>query len=144
MQLLELWLRDSRVCSLCLDEVPLSEASRDHIVPRSVARNNAADNLALAHVACNNLRSDKPRESRSVEQYREYRRAWLVRPEKVRLPKPKVASQPPLAREPRWRCNFCGSANDSKWVKPSGEVRYRLCRNEACRARQYDPIGFSI
>lgn len=135
----ELWLRDNRICHLCLDEVPLAEASRDHLIPVSVHRDDSPENLALAHSACNSYRSAFPIDHFSPEAYREARVRWLVRRDRIREPRPQEPDRRP--RRYAWWCPFCGAANDSRKIRNESHA-YRVC--EACRARAYDPIGFEL
>lgn len=45
-------------CWLCGKRMRWNEMSFDHIIPRSKGGDNSLDNLALAHVWCNNARGD--------------------------------------------------------------------------------------
>jgi len=58
--------RDHKICHLCDEMVPRSEASRDHIRPKSKGGRLTFDNIALAHVRCNSVRG-----SMSVKEFRE-------------------------------------------------------------------------
>jgi 5-methylcytosine-specific restriction endonuclease McrA len=40
ISVLNLWIRDGGVCHLCPEPVGLSEASRDHVIPRSKGGSN--------------------------------------------------------------------------------------------------------
>jgi 5-methylcytosine-specific restriction endonuclease McrA len=46
------------ICALCGNFVELSDASRDHIIPRSKGGGNGRDNIQLTHKSCNNLKGD--------------------------------------------------------------------------------------
>ena len=46
------------ICALCGNYVPLEEASRDHIIPRSQGGGNDRINIQLTHKSCNNLKGD--------------------------------------------------------------------------------------
>jgi 5-methylcytosine-specific restriction endonuclease McrA len=48
--------RDERVCHLCDRTVEREEASRDHVIPRSLGGRTNAANIKLAHRKCNNTR----------------------------------------------------------------------------------------
>lgn len=56
--------RDKNLCHICGLKVLLSEASRDHVQPRSKGGKTSANNLALAHKACNNARQVAPTDTR--------------------------------------------------------------------------------
>lgn len=56
--------RDKNRCHICGQKVLRSEASRDHVVPRSEGGSGAASNLALAHRKCNNERHTDPVDTR--------------------------------------------------------------------------------
>ncbi len=47
------------ICALGGEYVPIEEASRDHIVPRSRGGSNARENIQLTHKSCNNLKGDE-------------------------------------------------------------------------------------
>ena len=47
-------------CHLCKQYVPVAEMSFDHIVPSSLGGTNKPENLALAHITCNQERGRKP------------------------------------------------------------------------------------
>jgi 5-methylcytosine-specific restriction endonuclease McrA len=52
--------RDKRLCYLCGRYVLPSDASRDHLVPKSVGGSDSLSNLALAHKDCNAARGVTP------------------------------------------------------------------------------------
>lgn len=64
-QLIQLWKRYKGICYLCGKAVKLSDATRDHKVPKSLWGYNHIENLALAHKNCNHLRGSIP-----VEEFR--------------------------------------------------------------------------
>jgi 5-methylcytosine-specific restriction endonuclease McrA len=47
------------VCQYCLCKIPYSQATRDHVYPRSHGGTNDAFNLVLACRRCNTLKADK-------------------------------------------------------------------------------------
>jgi hypothetical protein len=49
-----------RKCAWCAKPVSVELSEVDHVVPWSVSRNDAAENLAIAHKRCNQLKSDLP------------------------------------------------------------------------------------
>lgn len=46
-------------CAYCLVEQPLTQLTRDHIIPSSRGGTNAADNLVLACTACNSAKGSR-------------------------------------------------------------------------------------
>lgn len=44
------------ICALCGEYVELTDASRDHIIPRSAGGGNGRENIQLTHKSCNNLK----------------------------------------------------------------------------------------
>lgn len=48
--------RDDGTCHLCWKPVERSEASRDHIKPKSLGGRMVYDNIALSHASCNSRR----------------------------------------------------------------------------------------
>lgn len=54
-----IWKRDKGVCHLCGKHVPLKEATRDHLTPRSHHGSYWPENLKLAHEKCNIERGTK-------------------------------------------------------------------------------------
>ena len=133
MRLEELWLRDARVCHLCLEEVEWREASRDHIIPRYYNGSNAPSNLKLAHKACNEARSAFSIDVYSVEEYRAIRASRLGPSRPFR-----EQSRPRSFKHvPRWRCAWCGGSNSSAVVVPIAKeaLSYRLCSH--CQHRNY-------
>ncbi len=59
MKVMDIWVQDEAICWLCGDYVPLSEASRDHVVPRSLGGRTKVVNIRLAHKSCNSRRGSK-------------------------------------------------------------------------------------
>jgi len=63
-QLERIYVRDKGICQLCFEPCLREEASRDHIIElkdcttKEQARDD--DNMRLAHVRCNNQRSNSP------------------------------------------------------------------------------------
>lgn len=53
-----LYERDEAICWLCHRFVERDDASRDHIIPRSLGGPNNIDNYALAHAECNSRRGN--------------------------------------------------------------------------------------
>lgn len=56
LEVKEIYKRDRKICHLCHRRVERSEASRDHIRPRSLGGLDYATNLRLAHRLCNSRR----------------------------------------------------------------------------------------
>jgi len=52
--------RDKRICWICVLDVDYEDASRDHLIPRSMGGPNSIWNIRLAHRACNNNRGQMP------------------------------------------------------------------------------------
>jgi hypothetical protein len=46
-------------CQYCLKTIPYSQATRDHLVPRSKGGGNGADNIVLSCKKCNTKKSNK-------------------------------------------------------------------------------------
>lgn len=46
------------ICALCGEYVELTDASRDHIIPRSEGGGNGKENIQLTHKKCNNLKGN--------------------------------------------------------------------------------------
>lgn len=143
MRLNELWLRDARVCQLCLEDVVWAEASRDHKVPKAHKGRNNPENLHLAHVICNNFRDVRGLDAISAEAYRANRRLRLANGPVARdqIP-PKMA--PSVPKPAAWRCAWCGGNNYSRMERPAEGHSYRECSH--CLHRRYaelpgDPIG---
>lgn len=59
--------RDNGICHLCDQPVPRSEASRDHVRPKSLGGRLDFDNIRLAHASCNSRRGSRP-----VEEFRDF------------------------------------------------------------------------
>lgn len=63
LQVGHVWARDHHMCWICNGFVRRKDASRDHIIPKALARYkewiNDQWNLALAHKECNSLRGSK-------------------------------------------------------------------------------------
>jgi hypothetical protein len=62
-QLDRIYIRDKGICQLCLEPCIREESSRDHIIElkyctRAMARDD--NNVRLAHITCNNYRSNNP------------------------------------------------------------------------------------
>lgn len=53
-----LWIASGATCWLCETLVLLSEATRDHVIPRSWGGGNGLSNIRLAHRQCNEERAD--------------------------------------------------------------------------------------
>jgi 5-methylcytosine-specific restriction endonuclease McrA len=49
----EIHKRDNGICGICKQGCQLSDASRDHIVPKSHGGSSSQSNLRLAHMECN-------------------------------------------------------------------------------------------
>jgi hypothetical protein len=47
------WMRDKGICQYCLKKLSLSEATVDHVIPRSQNGSNAWTNIVLSCIACN-------------------------------------------------------------------------------------------
>lgn len=47
------------ICALCGRYVELKDASRDHIIPRSMGGGNGRDNIQLTHKTCNNRKGNE-------------------------------------------------------------------------------------
>lgn len=52
--------RDDRICHLCDEVVERSEASRDHVKPKSHGGRMTFENIKLAHADCNSRRGSLP------------------------------------------------------------------------------------
>lgn len=71
----DLWERDGGVCQLCFRPCDRSQASRDHIRPRSRGGSDNPNNLQLAHRLCNQLKGSTPWQDRNpVDAYGAYTR----------------------------------------------------------------------
>src|SRR5437899_12829912 len=46
------------ICALCGGYVEIEQASRDHIIPRSLGGGNNRENIQLTHKTCNNRKGD--------------------------------------------------------------------------------------
>lgn len=53
------WLRDSGRCQYCAGSLPLSEATYDHIVPRSRGGRTSWTNIVIACRPCNQRKGDR-------------------------------------------------------------------------------------
>jgi hypothetical protein len=56
--LIKLYIKFDGVCQLCMKPCKFTDATRDHIVPRSRGGIGLPNNLQLAHYACNKLKAD--------------------------------------------------------------------------------------
>jgi len=57
------WRKQGRACAYCKREIPLSDATFDHVFARSKSQHenpDRNDNLIIACFFCNNLRGDTP------------------------------------------------------------------------------------
>lgn len=82
------------ICWLCHEHVELTDATRDHVIPRSLGGAFNWDNLALAHADCNHQRDDRfpaQRTFRGVITTRRQQRAWSAS---------------------KGRCRTCGAGHD--------------------------------
>lgn len=57
-ELLKLMLRDEAICWLCNKTVTRQQASRDHVIPKSLGGPNHIGNYKLAHRDCNSSRGN--------------------------------------------------------------------------------------
>jgi 5-methylcytosine-specific restriction endonuclease McrA len=64
----------SFVCPYCLKQFPLSEATKDHIVPASRGGKTDSKNLVLSCAKCNNEKG-----ALTAEEYREWKRLNFIR-----------------------------------------------------------------
>jgi 5-methylcytosine-specific restriction endonuclease McrA len=62
------------VCPYCLKQFPLSEATKDHIVPASRGGKTDSKNLVLSCAKCNNEKG-----ALTAEEYREWKRLNFIR-----------------------------------------------------------------
>jgi len=89
--LAELYKRDNGICWKCKRKITLEEASRDHIIPRSMGGVNHQSNLKLACKKCNANRSNTINDDALMEAFekRLSEPRWKIpryyRPKKVRL-----------------------------------------------------------
>jgi 5-methylcytosine-specific restriction endonuclease McrA len=75
-KLLEL-VREEKVCWLCNKPVAIEDATRDHVIPKSLGGIGHRSNLRLAHADCNRLRGNggfdnKGPETRKELLYRQF------------------------------------------------------------------------
>lgn len=64
----------SFVCPYCLKSFPLTQATRDHVVPKSRGGSNDPSNIALSCAECNQEKG-----ALTLEEYREWKRLELMR-----------------------------------------------------------------
>lgn len=57
-ELLSLFIRDESICWLCNKTVTREQASRDHVIPKSLGGPNRMENYKLAHKDCNSSRGN--------------------------------------------------------------------------------------
>jgi hypothetical protein len=57
-ELLSLFIRDESICWLCNKPVTREQASRDHVIPKSLGGPNHLENYKLAHKDCNSYRGN--------------------------------------------------------------------------------------
>lgn len=60
--LYEVWTACGGRCHLCGRQVHPEDATRDHVIPRSLDGPDSGENIKLAHGACNGARGDLPLE----------------------------------------------------------------------------------
>lgn len=53
-----LYIRDNKICNICKKFVKRFDASRDHIIPRSLGGSDNSSNIALTHKKCNNQKGN--------------------------------------------------------------------------------------
>lgn len=58
--LYEVWMACGGRCHLCGRKVHPEDATRDHVIPRSLDGPDSEENIKLAHWACNSARGDLP------------------------------------------------------------------------------------
>jgi len=57
----QLWIENPS-CFVCKKPIPnYSEATLEHIIPRSMGGSNSNENLAISHAFCNNLKANLPK-----------------------------------------------------------------------------------
>ena len=59
LTLKQLHKRDKGICHICGNYVKLSDATREHKVPKAFGGTNSNTNIALAHKWCNKQKGDK-------------------------------------------------------------------------------------
>lgn len=64
----------SFVCPYCLKSFPLTQATRDHVVPKSRGGSNDPSNIALSCAECNQEKG-----ALTLDEYREWKRLELMR-----------------------------------------------------------------
>lgn len=110
MPLAELWTAKGGLCALCGQPMPLADASRDHVIPRSMGGSSSARNLRLTCTACNNARGNK-------FPYGEFRRM-------------SEATQRGIWARDRGACVQCGYRQGlvfcKRQARPAGQPRVRL------------------
>lgn len=60
---LAVYVRDSGLCGICGDSVPVEATSIDHIIPVSLGGDDDLSNLRLTHLTCNQSRGNGTRRS---------------------------------------------------------------------------------
>jgi len=55
----ELYIESDGKCSICGRSIPISEATLDHIYPKSKGGKNTRDNLRLACLVCNSIKNNR-------------------------------------------------------------------------------------
>lgn len=74
-QLDRIYLRDNGICQLCLQPCVREESSRDHIVELKYCTQQMArddNNVRLAHITCNNYRSNNPSSPEFISEIKIY------------------------------------------------------------------------
>ncbi len=66
-KLTNLWLRFQKVCCHCRKEIPRAEASRDHVIPKSLGGTRDPENIILACRECNSKRGNRPIDPKTLE-----------------------------------------------------------------------------
>ena len=61
------WLRDAGCCQYCKKEIRLSEATVDHVLPKSKGGQNNWENVALACAKCNQKKGNRLLENTSFK-----------------------------------------------------------------------------
>lgn len=64
----------SFVCPYCLKTLPLSEATRDHVIPRSRGGKTEPENIVLACGKCNQQKG-----ALTADEYKEWKQLEIIR-----------------------------------------------------------------
>ncbi len=95
-----LYRRDEHTCQYCGEQLPSSELTMDHVLPRSRGGKNGWENCVAACEGCNGRKADKtPREAGMKLKKQPARPAWTPKLLVPRTTRPRASWEPFLAKE---------------------------------------------